>query len=80
MSSADKVLARDMSARCTGAVHAAHYGTRVLIALGARCALRQVAREAAAQKKQLAGGRRRRLRVGPGPTCQQVSPLFTGCI
>ena len=79
-SSADKVLARDVSARYTGAVHAAHYGTRVLIALGARCALRQAAREAAVQKKQLAGGRRRRLPVGPGPTCQQVSPLFTGCI
>ena len=48
VSSADKVLARDMSARCTGAVHATHYGPRVLIALGARCALRQAARGAVA--------------------------------
>ena len=77
-SSADKVLARDVSARCTGAVHAAHYDTRVLIALGARCVLRQAARGAASQEKQLAGGRRRRLPVGPRPTCQQVKPLFIG--
>ena len=80
-SSADKVLARDVSARYTGAVHAAHYGTRVLIALGARCALRQAARGAVTtKKKQQARGRRRRLPVGPGPTCQQVKPLFIGCI
>ena len=79
-SSADKVLARDVSAHYTGAMHAAHYDTRVLIALGARCALCQAARGAAAKKKQLVGGRRRRLPVGPGPTCQQVKPLFIGCI
>ena len=42
MSSANKVLARDVSARCTGVVLAVHYGTRVLIALGARCVLPHV--------------------------------------
>ena len=50
-SSADKVLARDVSAHCTGAMHAAHYGTRVLIALEARCALRYTACRAATKKK-----------------------------
>ena len=77
-SSVDKVLSRDGSARCTTAVHAAHYDTRVLIALGARCALRQAACGAATDMKQQAGGRRRRLPVGPGPTCQRVKPLFIG--
>ena len=66
-SSADKVLARNMSARCTGAVHAAHYGTRVLIS--------HAARGAAMKKKQQTGGRRRRLPVGPGPHMSVVESI-----